>query len=208
MAAPGSVYVVDDDASVRDAVDNLLRSVGLKVRTFSTAQQFLSEADVSGPSCLVLDVRLPEVSGLDLQVRLSGANLQMPVIFITAHGDVEMSVRAMKAGAVEFLTKPFRAQDLLDAVQRALESDAETRRQQSEVADVRRRYDTLTSRERDVLAGIVQGLANKQIAYKLNISEPTVKLHRGHVMRKMCADSLADLIRISEKLGIGSGQSA
>lgn len=208
MAAPGCVYVVDDDASVRDAVDNLLRSVGLKVRTFSTAQQFLSEADVSGPSCLVLDVRLPEVSGLDLQVRLSGANLQMPVIFITAHGDVEMSVRAMKAGAVEFLTKPFRAQDLLDAVQRALESDAERRRQQSEVADVRKRYDTLTSRERDVLAEIVQGRANKQIAYKLNISEPTVKLHRGHVMRKMCADSLADLIRISEKLGIGSGHSA
>jgi FixJ family two-component response regulator len=208
MAAPGSVYVVDDDASVRDAVDNLFRSVGLKVRTFSTAQQFLSEADPSGPSCLVLDVRLPEVSGLDLQVRLSGAHLQMPVIFITAHGDVEMSVRAMKAGAVEFFTKPFRAQDLLDAVQRALESDAERRRREVQIAEVRKLYDTLTSRERDVLELIVQGRANKQIAYKLNISEPTVKLHRGHLMRKMCADSLADLIRISEKLGIGSGHSA
>src|SRR5215471_21428103 len=200
--AAGSVFVVDDDASVRDALDNLFRSVGLTAHTFGAPQQFLkqflSSANPDGPSCLVLDVRLPELSGLDLQGKLAAAGLQMPIIFITGHGDIGMSVRAMKAGAVEFLTKPFRAQDLVDAVQQALESDRERRRQQAEVAELRRRYETLSLREREVLALIVKGLVNKQIGHRLNISEPTVKLHRGNLMRKMDAGSLADLVRVAE----------
>lgn len=210
--AAGCVFVVDDDASVRDALDNLFRSVGLTVHTFGAPQQFLKEflsrANPEGPSCLVLDVRLPELSGLDLQGKLAAAGLQMPIIFITGHGDIGMSVRAMKAGAMEFLTKPFRPQDLLDAVQQALESDHERRRQQSDVAELQRRYETLTLREQEVLALIVRGLANKQTGHRLNISEPTVKLHRSNLMRKMDAGSLADLVRMAEKLGIPPAQSS
>jgi FixJ family two-component response regulator len=201
MTSP-TVFVVDDDASVRDALNNLLRSVGLSVKMFGAAQEFLTSARPDGPSCLVLDVRLPELSGLDLQGKLACAGLQMPVVFITAHGDIRMSVRAMKAGAVEFLTKPFRAQDLLDAVQQAIERDRERIRQQAAVAELRNRYEMLSSREREVLALIVDGLPNKLIGHQLNLSEPTVKMHRSHLMKKMGADSLAKLIRMAERLGV------
>jgi len=200
------VYVVDDDISVREAVRNLLRSVGLEVEAFGTAQQFLSAKRGDAPGCLVLDVRLPGISGLDLQRQLVEADIQVPIIFITGHGDIQMSVRAMKAGAVEFLTKPFRDQDLLDAVQQAIERDREGRRQRAEAVEIRRRYESLTSREQEILILVVQGLANKQIGDELNITEPTVKLHRGHVMQKMEADSLADLIRMSERLELPPGK--
>jgi len=200
------VYVVDDDISVREAVRNLLRSVGLEVEAFGTAQQFLSAKRRDAPGCLVLDVRLPGISGLDLQRQLVEADIQVPIIFITGHGDIQMSVRAMKAGAVEFLTKPFRDQDLLDAVQQAIERDREGRRQRAEAVEIRRRYESLTSREQEILILVVQGLANKQIGDELNITEPTVKLHRGHVMQKMEADSLADLIRMSERLELPPGK--
>lgn len=200
------VYVVDDDASVREAVKNLLRSVGLDVDTFGTAQEFLSKKRRDAPGCLVLDVRLPGVSGLDLQRQLVEANIQIPIIFITGHGDIQMSVRAMKAGAVEFLTKPFRDQDLLDAVQHAIDRDRGDRQQRAETMQIRLRYEALTSREQEILVLVVQGLLNKQIGNELDITEPTVKLHRGRVMQKMEADSLADLIRMGEKLGILQGR--
>ena len=200
------VYVVDDDVSVREAVKNLLRSVGLEVETFGTAQQYLAAKRRDAPGCLVLDVRLPGVSGLDLQRRLLETNIEIPIIFITGHGDIQMSVRAMKAGAVEFLTKPFRDQDLLDAVQQAIARDRAERRQRVETAQIRQRYECLTSREQEILVLVVQGLGNKQIGDELDITEPTVKLHRGRVMQKMEADSLADLIRMSERLGIPPGK--
>ncbi|MDD5544175.1 MAG: response regulator transcription factor [Acidobacteriia bacterium] len=195
-----AVYVVDDDHSVRRALKNLLRSVGLEVETFGSAQEFLSRQRSDVPSCLILDVRLPGLSGLDVQRKIAEANVNIPIVFLTGHGDIQMSVRAMKAGAVEFLTKPFRDQDLLDAVRLALERDREVRAQQAEKAEYRDRYETLTPREQEVMALVVRGLLNKQIAGELGTSEATVKLHRGRVMHKMQAVSLPDLLRMADKL--------
>jgi FixJ family two-component response regulator len=197
-----TVFVFDDDVSIREALKNLFRSVGLNVKTFGTAQEFLSSRRPDMSGCLVLDVRLPGLSGLDLQGQLVEANVPIPIIFITGHGDIPMSVRAMKAGAVEFLSKPFRDQDLLDAVQQAIERDGAARAQRAEVTEVRDRYQSLTSREQEVMALVVLGLLNKQIAGELGTSEATVKLHRGKVLHKMQANSLADLIRMAEKLGV------
>jgi RNA polymerase sigma factor (sigma-70 family) len=194
------VYVIDDDPSIREAIKSLIRSVGMRVETFASAQEFMASRRPDAPSCLVLDVRMPGLSGLDLQRDLTDAAVQIPIIFITGHGDIPMSVRAMKAGAVEFLTKPFRDQDLLDAITQALERDREARKQQADMADLRERQERLTPREREVMALVVAGLLNKQIAARLGISEVTVKLHRHQVMEKMKADSLAELVRMSERL--------
>jgi FixJ family two-component response regulator len=196
------VYVVDDDSSVREAIKSLIRSVGLRVETFGTAQEFLKSARPDAPGCVVLDVRLPGLSGLDLQRELAANGINLPVIFITGHGDIPMSVRAMKAGALEFLTKPFRDQDLLDAIQQALERDRGARQQRSETAELRERFDSLTAREREVMGLVVSGLLNKQIAGELGTSEVTIKIHRSQVMKKMGAGSLAELVRMTEKLGI------
>jgi FixJ family two-component response regulator len=206
-AAP-IVYVIDDDISIREALRNLFRSVGLAVETFHTAKEFLSSQRPDVPSCLVLDVRLPGVSGLDLQRQLVEADVGIPIIFITGHGDIQMSVRAMKAGAWEFLTKPFRDQDLLDAVQAAIERNHSDRLQQAETVEARKRHQSLTSREQEVLALVLRGLLNKQIADELKITEATVKLHRGRLMQKMGAESIADLIRMGEKLRIEDRQRA
>jgi FixJ family two-component response regulator len=204
--ADSVVFVVDDDSSVREAIKSLIKSVGLRVETFETAQQFLGSKRPEVPGCVVLDVRLPGLSGLDLQRELTANDIKLPIIFITGYGDIPMSVTAMKAGALEFLTKPFRDQDLLDAIQKALERDRAARQQRMEIAELRERFDALTSRECEVMRLVVAGLLNKQIAGELGTSEITIKIHRGRVMKKMGAGSLAELVRMTEKLGISAAK--
>ena len=198
------VYVIDDDAQTRDALKNLMRSVGLQVEVFASAQDFLRSKRPDVPACLVLDVRLRGLSGLDLQKRMAEANIEVPIIFITGYGDIPMTVQAMKAGAVEFLTKPFRNQELLDAIQQALERDRTTREQRAKNDELYDRYDSLTPREREVMTLVVAGLLNKQIAGELGTSETTVKNHRHQIMEKMGADSLAELVKMAYKLGIAT----
>jgi FixJ family two-component response regulator len=196
------VFVVDDDPLVRGSVSSLLRSVGLQTRVFGSASEFLQEKRPALPSCLVLDVRLPGVSGLDFQAELSSRNIQIPIIFMTGHGDIPMTVRAMKAGAVEFLTKPFREQDMLDAVKLALERDQGRIESEKVSSGLKSNFATLTPREREIMAMVASGLMNKQVAGKIGLSEITVKVHRGRIMQKMGARSLADLVRMAEALGV------
>jgi FixJ family two-component response regulator len=199
------VFVVDDDPSVRTSTERLVRSAGFKVKTFGSAREFFESFRPEGPACLVLDVRLPGQSGLDLQRELSGSGVQIPIIFMTGHGDIAMSVRAMKAGAVEFLTKPYRKNDLLEAIRASIERDRASRKQRLEAGALRQRFEQLTPREREVMALVVAGLLNKQIAGELATSERTIKFHRAHIMQKMEAESLAELVRMAGQLGVAKG---
>jgi FixJ family two-component response regulator len=198
------IAIVDDDASVREGLHSLIRSAGWRVETFVSAQEFLGRLGSEAPSCVILDLQLPGLSGLDLQERMAEVGLEIPIVFLTGHGNIPASVQAMKAGAVEFLTKPLDEQKLLQAIQEAIERDRRTRQQHAEVRELRERYESLTAREQQVMQEVVSGLLNKQIAAALNITEFTVKIHRGHVMRKMRAASLPDLVRMAESLGIRS----
>jgi FixJ family two-component response regulator len=195
-----TVFIVDDDRGLRQAIQDLVESVGLRAESFASGEDFLRAKRMNRPSCLVLDVRLPQMSGLDFQQRLTETGIQIPIIFITAHGDIPMSVRALKSGALEFLTKPFRDQDLLDAIHQALERDRVAREQQSEIHNLQERVRTLTAREQEVMNLVVSGMLNKQIASEIGTSEATVKIHRGNVMRKMKAGSVVDLVRMADKL--------
>jgi FixJ family two-component response regulator len=198
------IAIVDDDPSAREGLGSLIRSAGWRVETFVSAQEFLGRPGAEAPSCLILDLQLPGLSGLDLQKRMDEVGLEIPIVFLTGHGNIPASVQAMKAGAVEFLTKPFHEQELLQAIQEAIERDRRTRQRHAKLRELRDRYESLTARERQVMQQVVSGLLNKQIAAELNITEFTVKIHRGHVMRKMRADSLADLVRMAESLRISS----
>jgi FixJ family two-component response regulator len=200
------IAIVDDDPSVRRGLERLIRSMGWKAETFASALEFLDRPHAEAPSCLVLDLQLPDLSGLDLQKQMAAGGLATPIVFLTGHGNIPASVQAMKAGAIEFLTKPVDEQDLLKAIEEAIERDRRTRQQHADMRDLRDRYESLTAREQEVLRQVVSGLLNKQIAAELRITEDTVKFHRGHIMRKMRADSLADLVRMAESLGIGSNQ--
>jgi FixJ family two-component response regulator len=203
-AAIPTVFIIDDDRGMRAAIQDLVESVGLRAESFASGEEFLRRQRAANPSCLVLDVRLPQLSGLDFQRHLAEIGVQIPIIFITAHGDIPMSVKALKSGAVEFLTKPFRDQDLLDAVQQAIERDKVTRQEQTQVEDLKTRHHALTAREREVMALVVTGMLNKQIAFELGASEATVKIHRGQVMRKMQAQSVVELVRMADKLKLQS----
>ena len=198
------IAIVDDDPSVREGLKSLIRSAGWSVETFASAQEFLARPRANVPSCLILDLQLPDLSGLDLQKRMAATDLEIPIVFLTGHGDIPASVQAMKAGALEFLTKPVDEQDLLRAIQEAIDRDRRTRQQHADLHELRRRHDSLTAREREVMQQVISGLLNKQVAAELNITEFTVKIHRGQVMRKMHADSLANLVRMAESLGIRS----
>ena len=209
MAKPDAVIaIVDDDLSVREGLESLIRSAGWRVETFASAQEFLARPRAEAPSCLILDLQLPGLSGLDLQKRMAELELEIPIVFLTGHGNIPASVQAMKAGAVEFLTKPFDEQDLLRAIEEALERDRRTRRRYAEMRELQGRYESLTAREQEVMQQVVSGLLTKQVAAELKISEVTVKVHRGQVMRKMRADSLADLVRMGDRLGIRSGKTS
>jgi len=208
LPEPPTVLVVDDDASLREALSGLFRSVGLDVRSFASAPGLLQSKLPEAPTCLVLDIRLPGVSGLDFQAQLAKANIHIPIIIVTGHGDIPMSVRAMKAGAVDFLTKPFRDQDMLDAVAQAIERDRVRRDSEKALIEVRRLFESLTTREREIMTHVTAGLMNKQVAAELDLSEITVKIHRGHVMKKMGVRSLADLVRMAEILELHSAKSS
>ena len=201
-AAVPTVFIIDDDRGMRQSIQDLVESVGLRAESFATSEEFLKRKRTNEPSCLVLDVRLPQMSGLDFQRQLAETGMQIPIIFVTAHGDVPMSVRALKSGAVEFLTKPFRDQDLLDAIQQALQRDRTAQEQQAEIHDLQGRYHGLTRREQEVMTLVVSGMLNKQIASEIGASEATVKIHRGNVMHKMQAGSVVDLVRMADKLKI------
>jgi FixJ family two-component response regulator len=204
--APATVFVIDDDSDVRASIQRLLKTVGLRGEAFASAQDFLQRNMPEGPSCLILDIRLPGMSGLEVQRKLIDAGLSIPIIFISAHADVDMAVRAMKFGAVEFLTKPFRPQELVDAVQQALQRDAGMQRERRDISELQQRYKTLTAREREVMALFVSGMPTKQIASRLGVSEVTAAVHRGHVMQKMQAGSPAELGRMAEKLNLSSAK--